>query len=141
MILATLAFLTGISSAGDTTAMGDVPKVLLLESLSEVYEPVRFDHAEHVSAAGGCEECHHQHRSMKVQSCSECHRIDPSFFKKNVKPGTLKPCGECHPVSDRPGNKGRLELKAAYHQACFRCHKEEVAGKPKGCTGICHVKR
>ncbi|MGA6992616.1 MAG: cytochrome c3 family protein [Candidatus Deferrimicrobiaceae bacterium] len=139
IIAAAIAFLTGISAAGETTTGGNVPKVLLLGSLSKVYEPVRFDHAEHISMAGGCEECHHQHRSMQVQTCSECHRIDPSFFKKNVNAGTLKPCGECHAVTNRPGDRGRLELKAAYHQACFKCHKEEVAGKPKGCTGMCHV--
>ena len=102
---------------------------------------MRFDHAEHISAVGGCEKCHHQHRSMQVQSCSECHRIDSSYFKKNLIAGTLKPCGECHAVVNRPGDRGRLELKAAYHQACFKCHKEEVAGKPKGCTGMCHVKK
>ena len=141
IIVAAIAFLTGISAAGETPAKGNVPKVLLLGSLSKVYEPVRFDHAEHISAVGGCEECHHPHRSMNVQSCSECHRIDPSFFKQNVNPGMLKPCGECHPVSNRSGDKGRLELKAAYHGACFRCHKEEVAGKPKGCAGTCHVKK
>ena len=139
IIVAAIAFLTGISAAGEPPAKGNVPKVLLLGSLSKVYEPVRLDHAEHISMVGGCEECHHQHRSMQVQSCSECHRIDPSVFKKNVKTGTLKPCGECHPVVNRPGDRGRLELKAAYHQACFKCHKEEVAGNPKGCNGMCHV--
>ncbi|MDH3237393.1 MAG: cytochrome c family protein [Deltaproteobacteria bacterium] len=139
IIVAAIALLTGISAAGETTTGGNVPKVLLLGSLSKVYEPVRFDHAEHISMADGCEECHHQHRSMQVQSCSDCHRIDPSFFKKNVNANTLKPCGECHAVSNRPGDRGRLELKAAYHQACFKCHKEEVAGKPEGCTEMCHV--
>lgn len=139
IIVAAIAFLAGISAAGGTPAKRTVPDVLLLESLSKVYEPVRLDHAEHISTAGGCEECHHQHRSMEVQSCSECHRIDPSVFKKNVNAGTLKPCGECHAVSNRPGDRGRLELKAAYHQACFKCHKDEVEGNPKGCTGLCHV--
>jgi hypothetical protein len=119
IIVAAIAFLAGISAAGGTPAKRTVPDVLLLESLSKVYEPVRLDHAEHISTAG--------------------HRIDPSVFKKNVNAGTLKPCGECHAVSNRPGDRGRLELKAAYHQACFKCHKDEVEGNPKGCTGLCHV--
>lgn len=139
MILVAMIFLAGTSAAGETIAGGDVPEVISLGSLSRVYEPVRLDHAEHISMAGGCEECHHQHRSMNVQSCSECHRFDPSVFKKNVNTATLKPCGECHAVVNPPGDRARLELKAAYHQACFRCHKEEVAGKPEGCTGTCHT--
>lgn len=138
-VVAAIAFMTGICAAGETAAKGSVPKVLLLGSLSKIYEPVRLDHAEHISMVGGCEECHHQHRSMQVQSCLECHRIDPSVFKKNVNAGTLKPCGECHAVVNRPGDRGRLELKAAYHQACFKCHKGEVEGNPQGCTGMCHA--
>lgn len=139
IILVAMILLAGTSAAGETTAGGDVPGVLLLGSLSRVYEPVRLNHAEHISMAGGCEECHHQHRSMQVQTCSECHRIDPSVFRKTAKAGALKPCGECHAVVNPPGDRGRLELKAAYHQACFQCHKEEVAGKPEGCTDRCHT--
>lgn len=139
IIFVAIALLTGISIAGETTTQGDVPKDLLLGSLSKVYEPVRFDHAEHISMADGCEDCHHQHRAMQVQTCLECHRIDSSLFKKNVNTGELKPCGECHAVVNPLGGRGRLELKAAYHQACFKCHKEEVAGKPEGCTDRCHV--
>jgi hypothetical protein len=141
IIAVAIVFLTGISASGETTAGGNVPKVLLLENLSKVYEPVRLDHAEHISMAGGCEECHHQHRSMQVQTCTKCHTIDPSVFKMNVNSGTLKPCGECHAVTNRPGDRGRLELKAAYHQACFKCHKEEVAGTPEGCTDRCHTRK
>lgn len=139
IIAVAIFFLTGISAAGDGSAGENVPKVILLGSLSKVYEPVRLDHAEHISTIGGCEECHHQHRSMNVQSCSECHRIDSSVFKKNVNTATLKPCGTCHAVTNPPGDRGRLELKAAYHQACFKCHKDEVAGTPKGCNGMCHT--
>ena len=141
IIVVAIVFLAGVSAAEETTAGGNVPEVLLLGKLSKVYEPVRLDHAEHISMVGGCDECHHQHRAMQVQSCSECHRIDLSIFRKNVNAGKLKPCGECHAVTNRPGDRGRLELKAAYHQACFKCHKEEVAGTPKGCTGMCHVQK
>lgn len=139
ILLAT--FPAGVSFAKSALEIDTSVDVCLERFYKQVKGAKEFaiDHAEHISAVGGCEECHHQHRSMQVQSCSECHRIDPSFFKKNVNAGTLKPCGTCHPVSNRPGDRGRLELKTAYHQACFKCHKEEVAGKPKGCTGMCHV--
>lgn len=139
IFLVAVVLWTGVSVAGETAAGRDVPKELLLGSLSTVYEPVPFPHAQHVEAVGGCEDCHHQHRSMQLQACTECHRFDPSVFKKNANAGKLKACGECHPKSTRPGVAGRTELKAAYHQACFKCHREEVAGKPEGCTGMCHT--
>ena len=139
VIVIAIVCLAGVSAAGETTAGENVPKIITLGTLSKVYEPVRLDHAEHISMIGGCEDCHHQHRSMQVQSCPECHRIDPSVFRKNVNAGVLKPCGACHAVVNPPGGRKRLELKAAYHQACFKCHKDEVAGTPMGCNGMCHA--
>lgn len=139
LIVVAVMFLTGVAAAGATTAGDDVPKVLELGSLSKVYEPVRLDHAEHISMAGGCGECHHQHRGMQISSCSTCHKIDASFFRKNAEQGALKACSECHPASTRPGDEERLTLKAAYHQACFKCHAEQVGGKPLSCTELCHT--
>jgi predicted CXXCH cytochrome family protein len=139
IIVVALALSIGISSSGETSAGGNLPKDLTLGSLSKVYEPVPFNHSGHVSAAGGCADCHHQHGSVQVQTCVECHRIDPSVFKKNVDTAKFKPCGECHAPSDRPG---RIGLKTAYHQACFKCHKEDVGSgvkNLKGCTEMCHV--
>lgn len=139
IIVVAMALWIGISSASDTTKGKDVPKDLILGSLSNVYEPVRFNHSGHISTAGGCADCHHQHGSVQVQSCSECHRIDPSVFKKNMVAGKLKPCGECHAATDKPG---RIGLKAAFHKACFKCHKEDVGSGVKnltGCTGMCHA--
>jgi hypothetical protein len=142
IIAAVLALWIGLWAAGATAADGGVPKMLELGKLSDVYEPVRFNHAGHVSTAGGCADCHHQHGSMQVQSCPDCHRIDPKAFKKNENAGSLKPCRDCHTASARPGDIGRPGLKAAYHQACFKCHRGDVGsvGKdPKGCTEMCHV--
>ncbi|MBW6502822.1 cytochrome c family protein [bacterium] len=142
IILVAIALCIGVSAAGETTAVGNVPKVLVLGSLSKVYEPVRFNHPEHVSAAGGCADCHHQHGTVQVDACAECHPIDPSVFKKNLNVGKLKACGECHPASERPGSIARRGLKDAYHQACFKCHKSDVGSGVKnlaGCTEMCHV--
>jgi hypothetical protein len=144
ILVVAVAFWTGVCAAGETTAGGGVPKVLILGSLSREYEPVRFNHSGHVSMAGGCADCHHQHGPAQVQSCPECHRIDPSVFRKNVNAAKLRPCGNCHPASAPPGDIGRPGLKAAYHQACFKCHRGEVGsvGKdPKGCVEMCHVPR
>ena len=139
IIVVAIALWIGISTASETIPGRDVPKDFILGSLSNLYEPVRFNHTEHISTAGGCVDCHHQHGSMQVQSCFECHRIDPSVFKKNVIAGRLKPCGECHLASDEPG---RIGLKTAYHKACFKCHKDDVGSgvkNLKGCTEMCHV--
>jgi predicted CXXCH cytochrome family protein len=139
IIVVALALSVRVSSAGETTAGGNLPKSLTLGSLSKVYEPVPFNHSGHVSSAGGCADCHHQHGSVQVQTCVECHRIDPAVFKKSVDTAKFKPCGECHAPSDRPG---RIGLKTAYHQACFKCHKEDVGSgvkNLKGCTEMCHV--
>jgi len=143
-IVVALALWIGVSAGAESTAGGGVPKVLILGSLSKVYEPVQFNHSGHVSTAGGCADCHHQHGSEQVQTCSECHRIDPSVFKKSLDVSKLKPCKDCHPAYARPGDIGRPGLMAAYHQACFKCHRGEVGsvGKdPKGCTEICHAPR
>ena len=139
IITVAIALCIGGSAASEPASEGNVPKVIVLRSLSKVYEPVRLNHSEHISAAGGCADCHHQHGSVQVQTCSECHRFDPSAFRKNYDAGKLKPCVECHPAVDRPGKIG---LKTAYHQACFKCHKADVGDGVKnlsGCTEMCHV--
>lgn len=139
IIVMAIALWIGISSASDPTTGKDIPKDLVLGSLSNIYEPVRLNHSGHISTAGGCADCHHQHDSTQVQSCSECHRIDPAVFKKNTIAGKLKPCGECHAATDKPG---RIGLKTAYHKACFKCHQSDVGSGVKnltGCTEMCHT--
>jgi predicted CXXCH cytochrome family protein len=134
-----IALFIGVSAAGAAKPDEDLPKVLTLGSMANVYEPVRFNHAEHVSMAGGCADCHHQHGKVQVSSCTECHKFDPSDFRKNVIAAKIKPCGSCHTPVERPGSVG---LKTAYHLACFKCHKTDVGGGVKnlaGCTEMCHA--
>src|SRR5512134_548956 len=147
-IVVAIALWIGISVAGEKDPAVNVPKVLTLGSLSKNYEPVRFDHAEHISFAGGCADCHHQHVGMQVSPCLECHQIDPSVFRKNASASKLKPCGACHPAAERPPAselpKGgsHVELKSAYHQACMKCHKSDVGSGVKNlkdCTVMCHA--
>jgi hypothetical protein len=142
ILLAVMLLCIGVSASSEPTALGNIPKDFVLGSLSKIYEPVRFNHAEHISAAGGCADCHHQHGEIQVSACAECHPIDPSVFKKNLRVGKLKACGECHPASARPGSIARRELKDAYHKACFKCHRSDVGSGVKnleGCTEMCHV--
>lgn len=123
---------------------GKMPQKVVLGSISKAYEPVRFDHAKHVSDAGGCADCHHQHGHEGTLSCAECHAMDSKAFKKSVKLEKIRPCRECHAADYPSVNTGKPGLQVAYHRACFKCHKGDVGsvGKdPKGCVEMCHVPR
>jgi len=131
------------ASAPAPSFQGVMPKTVTLGSLTDRYEPVVFDHSGHVDMASGCGDCHHQHGSDQVLGCRECHALDPSAFRRSVHADQFRGCGECHagpsprPVPERTG------LAAAYHRACFRCHREvgSVGRDPKGCTEMCHEEK
>ncbi|MEW6720560.1 MAG: cytochrome c3 family protein [Thermodesulfobacteriota bacterium] len=134
-----LLFLGAAAAVGAATE-GKLPKVIVLGAMSKTYEPVRFDHEKHVSLADGCGGCHHQHRSMQVHACKDCHRYDPASFRKNVLADRLLPCRDCHPRAENPGISGMLGLRSAYHNACNKCHWGEVGSKNLGgCTEVCHL--
>ena len=120
---------------------GSGQKKIVLGRIAEAYAPVVFDHAMHEGQASGCNDCHHQHGASQVLSCAECHAIDAAVFKRTANVRRIKPCRDCHPASVRAGDPGTPSLKAAYHRACFRCHKEigSVGKDPKGCTEMCHA--
>jgi hypothetical protein len=142
MIAIAIVLLGGISVAGEKAPAADLPKVITLGTLSKIYEPVRFNHAEHVSYAGGCAECHHHHAGLQVSPCLECHPVDTVAFRKNAKTGKLRPCSECHPASVQTKGVSHVELKAAYHDACMKCHKSDVGSGVKSlkdCTVMCHT--
>lgn len=142
MIGLAVVLFSAISVAVDDGSASDLPKIVTMGSLSKIYEPVRFNHAEHVSYAGGCADCHHQHIGLQVSPCLECHEVDSAAFRKNAKAGKLQPCAECHPASVQTKGKSHVELKAAYHEACMKCHKSDVGSGVKSlkdCTVMCHA--
>lgn len=132
----------GPAAAGGV-AKGRVPGSLVLGNLSERFAPVRFDHAGHVEMAGGCGECHHQHGRERGTSCRECHALDASAFRGSFDAGKFRPCGECHAAAPRAAADDRPGLTAAYHRACFGCHRElgSVGEDPKGCAETCHASK
>lgn len=139
MAVVVLACVSAAAAVG-AAAQGKLPKMITLGSLSRTYEPVRFDHEKHLSLANGCEDCHHQHRGMEVAGCAECHRFNPATFRANLRVEKVLPCKDCHMAVERPGAKGQLDLKTAYHNACNKCHWGEVNSKNlAGCTESCHV--
>jgi hypothetical protein len=117
------------------------PDILTLGSLTEKYEPVMFTHSRHVTLAGDCGKCHHEHGNFGSLPCKDCHSLAPSAFKSSVTRNFMA-CKNCHstPSPDNPRIPG---LKVAYHTQCFQCHRGmgNVGTDPKGCTEICHAKK
>ncbi len=118
-----------------------VPELVLLDSLSNLYEGVSFDHALHDSYAS-CAECHHHvaGRPSADPYCSGCHR--------SGSVGSAVSCKSCH-LTDRfsedllsaSRNQSRyhidiIGLVGAYHLNCLGCHLSLTAG-PTGCLD-CH---
>ncbi|NOY65502.1 MAG: cytochrome c3 family protein [Nitrospirae bacterium] len=117
-----------------------IPEITVLDSISNIYEPVRFDHATHSMIAERCVVCHHEHPS-NADLCKNCHGLDDSIFKKSLS-STFMNCDNCHGKYD-PSNPGMPGLKVAYHRKCFQCHKGMgmIGEDPKGCTQICHARK
>jgi len=120
----------------------DAPDLILLDSLSELYDGVSFDHAMHVDLAEGCSTCHHhttgtgavdercgrchtESREETVVACRDCHARDP------FSAAALRDQNQAAYHIDKPG------LKGAYHLNCLGCH--EQLGAPVGC-GDCHTR-
>ena len=112
-----------------------------LNSISERYGPVKFDHEKHSNLAGNCGSCHHQHGNSSSLPCKECHSLTPDTFRNSVN-NMFMPCKNCHSAPD-PGNPGMPSLKVAYHSTCFQCHRGmgNIGTDPKGCTEMCHAKK
>ena len=114
------------------------PKIIILNSISTKYTPVRFNHERHIQFAQGCSQCHHEHQKNEALSCRDCHNITPSLFKNSVH-RNFTACRNCHSEFN-PSMPQMPDLKAAYHRVCFQCHKGmDVGTDPKGCTQRCHI--
>ncbi len=112
-----------------------IPETVVIDSLSEKYEPVKLPHRKIVNALyNGIKDnklanyFHHEKGTM----CQGCHHNSPAA--KNPPK-----CGNCHgrPFSQKdPFKPG---LMAAYHRQCMECHKEMGIEKPVAtdCTA-CH---
>lgn len=114
-------FIVSVSVGEEPASSGSAPETLTLESLSNLYGPVSFDHAMHTEMAESCSDCHHKQPNLKegdrAMGCKTCHKtFNPAQDKK-------------------PG------LKGAYHRTCFKCHETEAGSDPAGCSGACHSKK
>lgn len=117
------------------------PTKATLDSLSNKYGPVIFDHAKHMGIAGNCGTCHHEHGDFSTLPCKECHALDSAVFRNSAVNNFLA-CKNCHGQYD-PSSPGMPGLKTAYHQQCFKCHRGmgDVGISPAGCTNMCHGRK
>ncbi|MDH4158322.1 MAG: cytochrome c3 family protein [candidate division Zixibacteria bacterium] len=85
-------------------ALKEAPDTFLIGQISDVYQPVRFNHKLHAEMAemGG--------------NCAICHHYSPS--------GRIPPCIECHGGEKNLANLRQPSLKGAYHRQCLSCHRE-----------------
>jgi hypothetical protein len=122
------------------SAAPGVPGVRVLDSIKDIYTPVKFDHPKHVSIAGNCSACHHEHRIADGLPCKQCHAVTPQTFKNSVTHSFMA-CKNCHGAFDRD-NAAMPGLKTAYHMQCFKCHRGmgNIGTDPKGCIELCHDK-
>ncbi len=64
----------------------------------------------------------------KKLSCTTCHHNSGN---------EIRACKDCHDTPENPHNSTKPGLKAAYHQRCISCHREEFSG-PESCIK-CHT--
>ena len=123
-------------------AGGDTPASVLIDSLSQLYNGVDFDHELHIGVEEDCSVCHHHGFGNGVadKQCARCH--------SDSKGTSSVACNDCHVkepftvehIREMEADPHRYHidmtgLKAAYHLRCLNCHVEMEA--PTGCVD-CH---
>jgi hypothetical protein len=85
----------------------DLPhqKVMVLDDLENVYDPVYFSHEKHAQM------------SEMGDGCESCHHFAPATSGHPA-------CRNCHSTSISGSGQIEPTLKAAYHQQCLACHRE-----------------
>ncbi len=117
------------------------PAEIILDMLTELYEPVVFDHGTHMESFG-CSACHH-HTTGETPvkaSCLRCHARADAVDRMA--------CSACHGRTWNDQTKGAPgttashlyhidipRLKGALHLLCLECHRSQSG--PIGCRD-CH---
>jgi len=84
--------------------LAEAPDSFVIGQLSDLYQPVHFNHKLHANMA------------QMGNNCQTCHHYSP--------PGRIPPCSECHGGANNPQTLRRPSLKGAYHRLCLSCHRE-----------------
>lgn len=137
-LIVVLMFSAGLCRAGE------MPETVTLDTMTNYFQGVEFDHTLHVDLGEDCSVCHHHTTGTGTadERCISCHGRDDEVASVN--------CHSCHaedPFSAEAINRDSLELyqfhidtpglKAAYHWNCLGCH-ERMDG-PTDCRQ-CHAR-
>jgi len=114
-----------------------LPGMVIIRELSNQYEPVAFDHGDHVAKL---EKAVQQSRLAQYfhgeagTLCQGCHHNSPASL-------TPPRCSSCHARDFDPRQPARPGLQAAYHGQCMSCHREmQVKLAATACTE-CHPQK
>lgn len=114
---------------------GQLPGTVIIGELSREYEPVAFDHADHVAklakAVQGSRLAQYFHGEA-LTLCQGCHHNSPASL-------TPPRCSSCHARDFDPRQPARPGLQAAYHGQCMSCHKEMQVKLAATACQECHT--
>ncbi len=119
-----------------TYPQADIPKTVIIKTLSREYEPVVFPHRKIVDALirhiqGNKLAAYFHGQGGTI--CQGCHHHSPVSK-------TPPECRSCHAKTFDAKNPLRPGLEAAFHLQCMGCHQKMGIKKLSGCTD-CHKKK
>ena len=140
LTILSLHLLGFILFAVSSTAAESTPEEITIDELSDLYQPVVFDHLMHTESYE-CNRCHHDSANDgQTDACNTCHGGRPIKVKS--------PCSTCHSsnIYEQPEDSDvetapqyhidTPALKATWHLVCRNCHLEDDG--PTGCQD-CHA--
>ena len=143
ILLVSILLVSVLAISPHIPSASEVPGVIELDGIGNIYGPVTFDHIMHMDIAS-CATCHHHTTGMPAEDerCVQCHA--DSCTSCEVA------CIDCH--SACPGCAEKVKesqqsqlfhidtagLTRAYHLMCVGCH--EKMDTVTGCQD-CHLKK
>jgi hypothetical protein len=116
----------------NSAAAGDGPDVVEIDTLTQLFQPVNFNHAMHEEVTENkCAVCHHHTLGTPIEdaNCLRCHA--------ESGPADEVSCQGCHSskrfdaeylneinADNRLYHRDKVGLKAAYHLRCMSCHEK-----------------
>jgi hypothetical protein len=91
-------------SVSGAHSLDESPEELVLDKITDLYQPVQFNHKLHAEMA------------VMGKGCVTCHHYSPS--------DDIPPCDECHGGEKNSANLRQPSLKGAYHRQCLSCHRD-----------------